>query len=260
MRLLYILLIFCNSTVFSQKKDKEHLKNIERQKLIGELDSFYDAKTDYSKFIGRTTDRDRSGRILKMTSENRNIKFFKTGDMVKFGLPKTWDEQCTGYVRGVEEKHFILYVVDYHPCWKKDEYFRRGTILVFYSPVLATRVRDASIYRQLLISKRRGFLRQLDEANDFIWSYNQKRILTAAEFDKKILKLRKAKQKSMGKLLLQKEDSVKLREELIKRVDKTDKDIDFYRIDLYEKKLDRWNLDHGLGLPVSKRPPGLKRI
>ena len=233
---LYFLLLQYAMQVFSEETSEIYQRNIERQKLIGELDSFYDAKVDYTSFMGRTTDRDKSGNIIKVTSENGNIKFLQTGDRVNFGLPKSQDKQCTGHVRGTEKKYFILYVRDYHPCWKKNDYFRRGTILSFHSPILASRVRDASIHRSLLITKRRDYLRQLDETNNFLWSYNQKRILAAAEYDKQILKLHHAKQKSLGKILTQKKDSVKLREELVKRLDKIDKDIDHYRIEVYEKK------------------------
>ena len=257
---IYFLSTLCVLSVFSEDRQKAYLKDIKQQKLIGELDSFYDAKVDYANFLGRTTDRDTSGNIIKISSDNGNIKFLQTGDSVSFSLPKSKDKLCTGYVRGIEKKYFILYVKDYYPCWKKDDYFRRGTILFFRSPILASRVKDASIHRSLLIKKRKDFLRQLDETNNFLWSYDQKRILAAAEYDKKILELRHAKQKRLGKILSQKKDSIKLREELIKRLDTIDKDIDHYRIEIYERGFDRWNLDLDLGLPVSNRPSKLKRI
>ena len=260
MVLFYFLFSWCVIPVFSEEADNIYQKNIERQKLIGELDSFYDANTDYSRFTGRTTDRDKSGHILKITSDNGNIKFLQTGDVVKFSLSKSKDKQCKGYVRGTEKKYFILYVRDLNPCWEKEDYFRRGTILLFSSAILASRIRDASTHRTLLIKKRRDYLRQLNETNNFLWSYDQKRVAAAVEYDKKILELRHFKQKEIGKVLTRKKDSIKLRGELVKQLDKIDKDIDFYRIEVYETEFDRWNMDIDLGLPVSRRPPKLKRL
>ena len=39
-----------------------------------------------------------------------------------------------------------------------------------------------------------------------------------------------------------------------------DSDLDFYIIDQYEPELDRWHLDHDLGLPVGKKPQKKKQI
>ena len=217
---MVFLFFILTLSVFPEDGQITYQKDIDQLKLLRELDSFYDAKVDYASFTGRTTDRDKSGNIIKISSDNGNIKFLHTGDSVSFSLLKSKDKRCIGYIRGVEKKYFILYVKDYFPCWKKDDYFRRGTILFFHSPILATRVKDASIHRSLLIKKRKSYLRQLDEANSFLWSYDQKRILAAAEYDKKILELRHAKQKSLGKILTQKKDNIKLRGELIKRLDK----------------------------------------
>ena len=59
-------------------------------------------------------------------------------------------------------------------------------------------------------------------------------------------------------LNVKKEDSINLQRELSYRLDKLDKDLEFYRIDKDEPKVDRWHLDHDLGKPVAKRPVDLK--
>ena len=76
----------------------------------------------------------------------------------------------------------------------------------------------------------------------------------AAEYDEKITALRQAKQKALDMMITKKQDSINLQRELGVRLDELDKDIEFYRIDKDDPKIDRWHLDHDLGKPVAKRP------
>lgn len=221
-------------------------------------DSYYDPKFDYSEFTGRVTDRDKTASILKISSEIKNIKFFRSGDKVRFRLAGHDTSRCTGFVRSVEESFFVLYVKDITKCWGEASYLRRGAMIVFESDQLAARVQDASNYRIILLKRRRDYLKQLNDINHFVWSFDQERIKMASEFDEKITALRQAKQKAMDMLNVKKEDSVNLQRELSYRLDKLDKDLEFYRIDKDELKVDRWHLDHDLGKPVSKRPVDLK--
>ncbi len=220
-------------------------------------DSFYDPKFDYSEFTGRVTDRDETGSIVKISSEDQNIKFFRSGDEVRFRMAGHGTNRCTGYVRSVEEDYFVLYVKDITRCWGETSYFRRGAMLVFESDQLAARVRDASNFRIILLKRRRDYLKQLNDINHFVWSFDQERIKMASEFDEKITALRQAKQKALDMLNVKKEDSVNLQRELSYRLDKLDKDLEYYRIDKDEPKIDRWHLDHDLGKPVAKRPVDL---
>ena len=42
-------------------------------------------------------------------------------------------------------------------------------------------------------------------------------------------------------------------------VDRLAHDLEYYRIDKTEPYVDRWHLDHGLGLPVGSRPQDIKQ-
>lgn len=221
-------------------------------------DSYYDPKFNYSEFTGRVTDRDKTASIIKVSSESQNIKFFRSGDEVRFRLAGHSTNRCTGYIRSVEKNYFVLYVKDITRCWGEASYLRRGAMLVFDSEQLAARVLDASNFRIILLKRRRDYLKQLNDVNHFVWSFDQERIKMASEFDEKITALRQARQKALDMLNVKKEDSINLQRELSYRLDKLDKSLDYYRIDKDEPKVDRWHLDHDLGKPVSKRPVGLK--
>ena len=255
--LLWFILVFeglCKKTV-----DEEFDKDIIQRKVTEQLDSFYDLNVDYGYFKGRMTDKDKSKKLLKITSENKNIRFFQAGDEVSFHLLHQRHKKCKGYVRQREKDYFIIYVKDLGFCESKDIVLRRGGILHFETPILRSRVRDASIHRRILINRRQHFLRQLNEVNHFLWSYEQQKVATAIEYDEKILALRHARRKGLDKILYKKRDNIKLKNELIKRLDKLDEDIEFYRIDV-KKEFNRWRMDRDMGLPVSRHPPLLKKI
>ncbi len=221
-------------------------------------DSYFDPEFVYSEFTGRVTDRDKTASIIKVSSETKNIKFFRSGDPVRFRLAGHSTNLCTGFVRSVEKNFFVLYVKDITRCWGETSYLRRGAMLVFDSEQLAARVLDASNFRIILLKRRRDYFKQLNDINHFVWSFDQERIKMASEFDEKITALRQAKQKALDMLNVKKEDSINLQRELSYRLDKLDKDLEFYRIDKDEPKVDRWHLDHDLGKPVAKRPVDLK--
>lgn len=216
-------------------------------------DSFFDPHYNYSEFTGRMTDRDKSLTLIKISSENKNIKFFRSGDRVTFHLARH-RKRCIGYIRSVEEHFFVLYVKDISQCWGSSQYFRRGAMLVFKSEQLSVRVQEAGNFRIILLKRRRDYLKQLNGINHFVWSFDQERIKLAGEFDEKMTALKKAKQQAMDLLKKKKEDSIHLQRELSYRLDKLDHDIEYYRIDKDEPKIDRWHLDHDLGKPVEKRP------
>lgn len=228
-------------------------------KILYETDSFYDPETNYAVFSGRVSDRDPSMNILKISSENGNVKFFRAGDQVYFRVSSQKESDfCKGYIRSSEDKYFVVYVTDLHPCWKKGTYFRRGTLLVFNTPQLARRILEGSSYRKILLGRRQDLFEQLNNVNHFIWTFDQQRVLLAADYDKKILELQKQKQREVDNLISKKKDNLKLQRELIKRVDQLDRDLELYRVEKNELYVDRWHMDHDLGLPVQKRPQELK--
>ncbi len=223
-----------------------------------QYDPFFDFKADYALFTGRVTDRDKSGSVLKISSENGNIKFFKVGDPVEFTVARAGNgSTCTGNIRDVEKGYVVIFVRNLGMCWDISGYLRRGSILKFKSPTLFKRVEDASIYRMSLLKRREDYYKQMNEINHFIWSYDQQKVLLASEFDKQILELQKKKQKAIDELLNKKKYNIHLQKELAYRLDVLDKDLDFYRIEAQDQE-DLWRRDHDLGKSVGRRPQPLK--
>ena len=244
---------------FSKELAEELQSDIKNLEKSDSEDSFYDEKKDYAKFSARITDRDKSANIIKVTSENRNIKFFRAGDEIRFNIASMKNkEKCVAHVRSVEPRYFVAFVKDLNPCWGSEDYFRRGTVLVIESYRLAERVREASVYRRVLLSRKKSFFGQLNNVNHFVWSYNQQKIKVAAKYDKKIMEIKNRKQNALEELQLNKKDQVYLQKELIYRLDSIDNDLEFYRIESDELAIDRWHMDHDLGIPVGKRPAPIK--
>ena len=224
-----------------------------------DADSFYDTKFDYSIFSGRVTDRDATTSIVKVSSENKNVRFFRAGDLVEFKIQNNKaGEQCQGFVRSIEENYFVMFVKDLFPCFPKEEYFRRGSVLVMHSEKLATRVREASVYRGSLLNKKKDFMGQLNSINQDVWNFEERKIQVAAEFDQKMVELEKQKTKALDQILSQKNDQLRLQRELAYRLDTIDKELIFYRVEKTELLFDRWHLDHDLGYPVYDRPEEIR--
>ncbi len=240
---------------FSQGRN---LEDDERELEEQTNDSFFDPEFDYSQFTGRVTDRDKTTHILKVSSENKNTRFFQTGDKLSFRMASKKTKMCDSTVRSVEKGYFIIHVSDWEPCFSKGEYFRRGSMLVFYSQNLVERVRNAALYRLLLMKRRKDFFNQLNGINRFVWSYNQQRVKEVANFDQQIIALQREKQRALEDLLAKKEENIKLQKELVMRIDRLDRDLEIYRVDKSEPMIDRWHLDQDLGLPVEKRPSKMR--
>jgi hypothetical protein len=133
-----------------------------------------DPNVDYERFSGRVSDKDDNQRIFKVHVENNNTKFFRAGDLVDFKVNLKENKNfCRGFVRSVEDFHFTIYVESLAPCYSSKEYFRRGTVLNFYSKVLALRVFEASKYREQLILRKEDFLKQLNGINHFLWTFGE---------------------------------------------------------------------------------------
>ena len=220
---------------------------------------FMDPRIGYDEFMGRVTDRDKAGRVLKIHVDNNNTKFFKAGDTVYFRVNRhSSDFPCRANVKGVEDNYFTIYVTELNTCWKDGEYFRRGHQLNFESKKLAQRVFEASKYRENLLLRKQGFLKQLSNINHFLWTYEQQKMKTAAEYDQKINELQKRKQVAVDGLLQKKQESVLLQAELMKKLDQLDESLDHYKVERGEYLVDRWNMDHNLGIDFPQRPPELK--
>lgn len=226
-----------------------------KETLKIDADSFYDPHFDYTKFSGRVTDRDATTSIVKISSENRNVKFFRSGDLVEFKIQNNKESEfCQGYVRSIEEKFFVMFVKDLFPCFPKEEYFRRGTALIMQSEKLAMRVREASVYRASLMNKKKDYMGQLNGINSDVWNFEERKIQIAAEYDQKIAEIEKQKTKALDLVLAQRNDQIRLQRELAFRLDNIDKELVFYRIEKDELLFDRWHLDHDLGYPMYEKP------
>ena len=219
-----------------------------------------DVNVDYEHFSGRVSDKDDSERVFKINVENNNSKFFRAGDLVLFKVNlKKNREYCKGFVRNVEDFHFTIYVESLGPCYSVTDYFRRGTVLNFYSKTLALRIFEATKYREQLIVRKEDFLRQLNDINHFIWTFDQQKVKTAADYDQRINQLQRDKRKALDDMITLKQERLVLQNELMKKLNELDESLHFYRVERQELMTDRWNLDHDQGLPFGQRPQTMKK-
>ena len=183
------------------------------------------ADKDYSNFYARVTDRNESGNVLKVSTENRNIKLFRAGDPIQFTLTKksSRTDYCNGYVRDVEQGFFVFAVNDFKGCFGTDNYLRRGTLLKVSSGILAKRIRDAEVYREVLFKRKKDFLSQLDKVNQFLWGFKQVKVQTMAKFDEQLEEVKQDRQKELNYLNLKRKDYLHLQRELRFRLDELDK-------------------------------------
>ena len=218
-----------------------------------------DPTVDYERFSGRVSDKDDTSRIFKVNVENNNSKFFRAGDQVLFKVNlKDNRDFCKGFVRNVEDFHFTIFVESLAPCYSSTEYFRRGTVLNFYSKVLGGRVFEASKYREQLILRKEDFLKQLNDINHFLWTFDQQKVKVASDYDEQINKLQREKRKALDDMINLKQERLVLQNELMKKLNELDESLLFYRVERQELMTDRWNLDHDQGLPVGQRPQDMK--
>ncbi len=218
-----------------------------------------DPTIDYERFGGRISDKDDSARILKIKVENNNTKFFRTGDLVLFKVNlQEKKSYCRAFVRDVEDFHFTIYVESFIPCYSETEYLRRGTRLNFYAKILAQRVFEASKYREQLIVRKEDFLKQLNDINNYLWTFDQHKVKVAADYDERINQLQREKRKALDDLITVKQEKILLQNELMGKLTELDGSLRFYRVERQELMIDRWNLDHDTGLPVGQRPQAMK--
>ena len=210
---------------------------------------------DYERFAGRVSDKDDTNKIFKIQVENNNTKFFRAGDLVKFKINlKENMKYCEGFVRSVEDFHFTIYVERLEPCNPRDTYFKRGTVLNFYSKTLGQRVFEASKHRDQLIVRKDDFLKQLNDINHFLWTFDQQKVQVAIKYDEEINRLQREKRKALDDMIALKQERLMLQNELMGRLTDLDGSLKFYRVERQELMTDRWNLDHDAGLPVGQRP------
>ncbi|MBL7664729.1 MAG: hypothetical protein JNM93_06315 [Bacteriovoracaceae bacterium] len=234
--------------------------NLPAEGVVSEdLRGFFDPNVDYTKFSGRVSDRDETERIFKIRVENNNTKFLSNGDKLMFSVNESARTgKCSAYVRATEDFFITVYVEDFSPCWNPKEYFRRGTVLHFENEIMAQRVYEAGKQREILLLQHDDFLKQLNEINHFLWSYDQEKIKVTASYDEKINQLKEEKRKAVDSLIDKKQENLNLQLVLKKRLNEMDEKLRFYRIERQELLMDRWNLDHDKGLPMAQRPQVMK--
>jgi len=234
--------------------------NLPAEGVLGpENNHSIDPSVDYERFSGRVSDKDDSGRIFKVQVENNNTKFFRSGDEVLFKVNLMEKRDfCKGHVRSVEDFYFTVYVETLRPCYSTEEYFRRGTVLNFFSKTLASRVYEASKFREQLILRKEDFLKQLNDINHFIWTFDQQKVKTAVKYDEEINRLQREKRKALDEMVTLKQERLVLQNELMKKLNELDESLNFYRVERQELMTDRWQSDHDVGIPVGQRPQMLK--
>lgn len=215
---------------------------------------------DYERFSGRVSDKDDSGRIFKVRVENNNTKFFRAGDLVQFKVNLQENrEYCKAFVRSVEDFHFSIYVESLAPCYSTEKYFLRGTVLNFYSKALGIRTFEATKYREQLVVRKEDFLKQLNDINHFLWTFDQQKVKTAANYDEEINRLMREKRKALDDMISLKQERLNLQNELMQKLNELDESLKYYRVERQELMTDRWNSDHDEGLPFGQRPQPIKQ-
>jgi hypothetical protein len=240
------------------------LNTIANLKDVGVMSDYteskIDPKVDYENFIGRATDKDKSGRVIKVRVENNNTKFLKSGDELYFEVNTVKSRRpCRAFVRSTEDFYFTMYVEDFTGCYK-DRYFKRGTMLNFYAPIAAQRVLEASEYRDILIRRKESFLKQLNEINYYLWGFDTQRIQLAADYDERINQIKREKRIALDNFIEIKKEKLLLQKELQKRLDDLEASLNHYKVERQEKLTDRWDLDHESGIKFPQRPLKEKRI
>lgn len=210
---------------------------------------------DYASFSGRVTDVGDDKKVFKIKVENNNIKFFKAGDLVEFKVGnQNKDHYCEGNVRNVEDFYFTIFVAEISPCYERFKYFRRGTILNFYSETLARRVFESSEYRKMLLTRKDAFLNQLNGINHFLFAFDEEKLKLAASFDAEISEIERRKREALGDFVKKKQEKLILQNELRKRLNDLDENLKYYYVERQELIFDRWKHDHHRGLPFDYRP------
>jgi hypothetical protein len=228
--------------------------------LAPDSNNIIDPNVDYEHFSGRVSDKDDKSRVFKIQVENNNTKFFRSGDMVLFKVnTKENREYCKGFVRSIEDFYFTIYVETLHTCYNDEKYFRRGTVLNFYSKVLAERILEASLFRGQLVTRKQNFLKQMNDINHFLWTFDQQKVKTGADYDAQINELQRQKQKALDDLITEKQEKLVLQNELMRKLNDLDESLKFYRVERQELMTDRWEADHDLGHPFGQRPQELKQ-
>lgn len=216
---------------------------------------FEEIDRDESRFVARITDRDESGRIFKIRSENRNVKFFQKGDQINFNIYDQVNYRpCSAQVKDVEESHIVVKVSSLYTCWRRDKTLLRGTIIKIDAPILAQRVLEAKTRYTLLNKEKTDLLSQLNGVNNFIWNFDLEKSKVALEYDRRISELLKEKKQALIGVDQRRDNSFKLQRKLRDRLDKLDFELVEKRVEKQELFYDRWNLDHDLGRSHTKRP------
>ena len=251
------LLIFVHSAHISANVLTPNLPD--EGQLVKDNNAFIDPNVDYGKFMGRVSDKSDDGRIFKVKVENNNTKFLKAGDVVFFKVSNhPSKDPCKASVRTVEDFYFSIYVIDLAACWNLKKYFPRGMQLNFDSRKLSQRVFEASKYREILLLRKDSFLKQLNDINHYLWTFEQQKVKEAAKYDAKVNEILREKRLALDNLMNKKEENIILQHELLKKLDSIDESLNHYKVERQEYLTDRWYMDHEQSLPVMRRPRNLK--
>ena len=116
------------------------------------------AMEDYSHFYGRVTDVSEDRKVLRVNTENKNIKLFRAGDVLHFKLTKSRNnESCVGYVRDIDGDYLVYSVTSFAACSIDGDSLRVGTLIKLESKQLSERISDALVFREVLQKRKDDF-------------------------------------------------------------------------------------------------------
>ena len=151
-------------------------------------------------------------------------------------------------MRDTDGNYIVFSVASFTPCSLDGERLRVGSLMKLESFMLSERVSDAKVYRDVLLKRKDDFLVQLNEVNQWLWSFKQQKLKETAKYDQEIEKIKLEKFKALSNLNMKRKDYLHLQRELKFRLDELDRDIEFYRIQNSRVMRDRWAMDRDLGI------------
>jgi uncharacterized protein YllA (UPF0747 family) len=82
----------------------------------------------------------------------------------------------------------------------------------------------------MLLVRKEDFMKQLNEINNFIWGFDQEKVKSIADFDDRINKLQLEKRRALDNLILKKQESLVLQNELMRKLNSLDESLKYYKV------------------------------
>ena len=198
-----------------------------------------------SHFAGRVSRTNPTASLMRIRTDNSNIKFLRYRDRVDFWNESYPDLRCLGYVEGRTNDYLLLRVASYATCIRK-VHFTTGSYLNFRSVDMDQTLVTVKELVEILLKKRlamttkkerhkrelEGHVERVDTVNKRYEILRQK---LEIEWNKELAALEEDKAVIFTEF---KNSEARLNE--------IDTKLEAYKIEDHNLKLDRWSLDPAL--------------